>query len=35
VWSVMVGQTGAADPIFLAFCTPRFALAGHEDVEPI
>ncbi len=27
-------NTGDADLIFLAVCTPRFTLAGYEDVEP-
>ena len=30
-----ITNTGEADLIFLAVCTPRFTLAGYEDVEPI
>ncbi len=29
-----ITNTGDADLIFLAVCTPRFTLAGYEDVEP-
>ena len=30
-----ITNIGDADLIFLAVCTPRFTLAGYEDVEPI
>ena len=30
-----ITNTGDADRLFLAVCTPRFTLAGYEDVEPI
>jgi len=30
-----ITNTGDADLILLAVCTPRFTLAGYEDVEPI
>jgi len=30
-----ITNTGEDDLIFLAVCTPRFMLAGYEDVEPI
>ncbi|MFZ1828656.1 MAG: cupin domain-containing protein [Candidatus Competibacteraceae bacterium] len=30
-----ITNTGDADLIFLAICTPRFTLAVYEDVEPI
>ena len=30
-----ITNTGEADLLFLAVCTPRFTLAGYEDVEPI
>ena len=30
-----ITNTGEGDLIFLAVCTPRFTLAGYEDVEPI
>jgi mannose-6-phosphate isomerase-like protein (cupin superfamily) len=28
-----ITNTGLTDLIFLAICTPRFSLAGYEDVE--
>ena len=30
-----ITNTGEGQLIFLAVCTPRFTLAGYEDVEPI
>lgn len=30
-----IANTGEADLIFLAVCTPRFTLAGYEDAEPV
>ena len=30
-----IANTGNADLIFLALCTPRFTLAGYEDAEPV
>ncbi len=30
-----ITNTEDADRLFLAVCTPRFTLAGYEDVEPI
>jgi mannose-6-phosphate isomerase-like protein (cupin superfamily) len=30
-----ITNLGDADLIFLAVCTPRFTLAGYEDMEPI
>ena len=30
-----IANTGDADLIFLAICTPRFTLAGYEDVEAV
>ena len=30
-----ITNTGDADRLFLAVCTPRFTLAGYEDVETI
>jgi mannose-6-phosphate isomerase-like protein (cupin superfamily) len=29
-----IRNTGAADLVFLAVCTPRFVLAAYRDVEP-
>jgi len=30
-----IANTGGADLLFLAVCTPRFTLAGYEDAEPV
>ena len=30
-----IANTGDADLLFLAVCTPRFTLAGYEDAEPV
>ena len=30
-----ITNTGDADLIFLAICTPRFTLAGYEDLESV
>jgi mannose-6-phosphate isomerase-like protein (cupin superfamily) len=30
-----ITNTGDADLIFLAVCTPRFTLAGYEDLESV
>lgn len=29
-----IANTGAADLLFLALCTPRFRAAAYEDLEP-